>query len=233
MQIRNKRKPDSGGGVNVHRAAKRRRPVLPRPLTDLPDDLPYFPSALTPEQVAPLMAEIEGYFPPTRSICTVYGKQHTVPRDQVGLGTGQYTYSGHSVECKPWTGPILTLKTAVEALWYEHRGTRVDFNFLLINGYNVTDRVGWHQDNEPSIDQQRPICSVSLGATRDFDVALSKQGGGPDLQHKYRCALFHRDVVFMSPGVQSKYYHQVPARTRPQGRRYNLTFRVTKGTKKT
>ena len=56
------------------------------------------------------------------------------------------------------------------------------FDYALINGYCGEDRVGNHKDDEPEIDQTRPIASVSFGATRDFYVYPNKyKNGNPEL----------------------------------------------------
>ena len=45
------------------------------------------------------------------------------------------------------------------------------FNSVLVNRYeNEKDSVGWHADNEPQMSHEHPIASLSLGATRRFEM---------------------------------------------------------------
>jgi alkylated DNA repair dioxygenase AlkB len=94
----------------------------------------------------------------------------------------------------------------------------------LVNGYyrNGRDGVGWHQDNEPTIDQRFPIVSMSFGDTRDFDVERVSD------KAKKRYPLKDGDVVIMMPGTQEKFKHSVPKRAGTGQRRINITFRVYK-----
>ena len=133
------------------------------------------------------------------------------------MGKGDYEYSGSTVPTRPYTDIVRSIQDRVEA------EAKCKFDYVLINGYHGTDKVGWHQDNEPTIDQTKPIASVSFGGSRDFDVCRAGSKSYT-LIPKWRISLNNGDLVIMVPGVQDQYYHQVPPRTTAQ-RRFNLTFR--------
>jgi len=161
-------------------------------------------------------------FPAKRSTCKVFGKTYTVPRDQVVVFfDGQadaYAYSGHNVPTAAPTPTLLRVRAEVETL------TGVTYNFVLINRYrDGNDGVGWHADDERTIDQRAPIVSVSYGATRDFDVRAKA-----DKTDKRRFALADGDVVVMKPGCQAVLQHQLPKRAGVGSTRFNLTFRKLK-----
>jgi alkylated DNA repair dioxygenase AlkB len=90
---------------------------------------------------------------------------------------------------------------------------------VLVNRYeNEKESVGWHADNEPEIPHEHPIASLSLGATRNFEM---RKGGGP----VQTIELEHGSLLVMGPGMQREWKHQVPKTKNPCGLRVNLTFR--------
>ena len=150
-------------------------------------------------------------------VVQVYGKRHPVPRMTVFLADQglQYRYSGavHTGSGWPkWFQPLLIqINSACEA----------DFNGCLLNLYrHGDDRMGWHADDEPEIDQRAPIASLSLGATRDFQL---RHRSTP--QRRMSLALADGDLLVMHPGCQSRWMHSVPKRRKVQTTRINLTFR--------
>ncbi len=150
-------------------------------------------------------------------VVQVYGKRHPVPRMTVFLADQglKYRYSGavHTGSGWPkWFQPLLIqINAACEA----------DFNGCLLNLYrHGDDRMGWHADDEPEIDQRAPIASLSLGATRDFQL---RHRSTP--QRRMSLALADGDLLVMHPGCQSRWMHSVPKRRKVQTTRINLTFR--------
>ena len=150
-------------------------------------------------------------------VVQVYGKRHPVPRMTVFLADQglQYRYSGavHTGSGWPkWFQPLLIqINAACEA----------DFNGCLLNLYrHGDDRMGWHADDEPEIAQRAPIASLSLGATRDFQL---RHRSTP--QRRMSLALADGDLLVMHPGCQSRWMRSVPKRRKVQTTRINLTFR--------
>lgn len=69
------------------------------------------------------------------------------------------------VNCNQWHPVLRTLKNQIE------ENTGHTFNSLLCNLYrNEKDRVDWHSDDEPSLGSCPIIASLSLGATRTFEM---------------------------------------------------------------
>ena len=150
-------------------------------------------------------------------VVKVYGRLHPVPRMAVFLANKgvQYRYSGttHSGEGWPdWFTPLLTSI---------NDACRSRFNGCLLNLYrHGDDRMGWHADDEPEIDQTQPIGSLSLGASRDFHLRHRVKR-----DHRIALTLSDGDLLIMHPGCQQNWMHSVPQRRRISTPRINLTFR--------
>jgi alkylated DNA repair dioxygenase AlkB len=83
--------------------------------------------------------------------------------------------------------------------------------------------VAWHHDDDASLDTRRVIASLSLGATRTFELRPLRASG---LNHKkIAVALADGDLVVMQGETQLHYEHRVPKEPRVAGERINLTFR--------
>jgi len=150
-------------------------------------------------------------------VVQVYGKRHPVPRMTVFLAdTGvQYRYSGAvHMGCgwPKWFQPLLIQVNGA---------CETEFNGCLLNLYRQgDDRMGWHADDETEIDQRAPIASLSLGATRDFQL---RHRSNP--QQRRSLPLADGDLLVMHPGCQSRWMHSVPQRRKVLTPRINLTFR--------
>ena len=113
-----------------------------------------------------------------------------------------------------WTPPLLELKRCAEA----HAGQA--FNSVLLNLYrDGRDSVSWHADNEPGLGRNPVIASLSLGATRRFQL----KHRGSDA--RVALDLAHGSCLIMAGATQHHWLHQLPKTARPVGPRINLTFR--------
>ena len=100
-----------------------------------------------------------------RRISRMYGEDVPVPCMEVWVGDQAYTYSHRAYQPICWPPTLLTVKSEVEA------AADCKFNSVLVNRYeNEKDSVGWHADNEPQMSHEHPIASLSLGATRRFEM---------------------------------------------------------------
>ena len=150
-------------------------------------------------------------------VVQVYGKRHPVPRLTVFLADEgiQYRYSGAVHTGGGWPEWFMPLLHQVNAF------CETRFNGCLLNLYrHGNDRMGWHADDEPEIDQCAPIASLSLGATRDFQLRHRTRP-----QHRISLPLADGDLLVMDPGCQNHWMHSVPQRRKIQTQRINLTFR--------
>lgn len=148
----------------------------------------------------------------------IMGRRVMQPRKVAWLGEREavYTYSGVTNVPVPWTPALLDLRVRVE----EAAGAR--FNSALANLYrDERDSMGMHADAEKELGKDPVIASLSLGATRRFQLRHAKRKGvaGRDL------VLESGTLLIMRGTTQRFYRHGVPKETRPTGARINLTFR--------
>lgn len=159
--------------------------------------------------------------------------------------TLQYSYSGaKDIKVQPWHAAVLPLKVCI-SLIFCGRVVRIltclsllnvnsqeiaedlvgtTFNSCLLNLYrDGKDYVGWHADDEKLYGKNAPICSISLGHARDFQLRLKA-----DKSHKLQYSLGHGDLFVMKGELQTYWQHQVPKRITVGHPRINLTFRVAK-----
>jgi alkylated DNA repair dioxygenase AlkB len=172
---------------------------------------------LKPELARHWQTQLEHQLKWEQPVVQVYGKRHPVPRLTVFLANEgiHYRYSGaiHTGDGWPaWFKPLLH---------QVNEACETNFNGCLLNWYrHGDDRMGWHADDEPEIDQRAPIASLSLGATRDFQLRHRKTA-----HLKMSLPLADGDLLVMHPGCQSRWMHSVPQRRKVQSTRINLTFR--------
>ena len=155
-------------------------------------------------------------------LVTVYGKQHRTPRLTCWVADPgcSYRYSGLQQAIHPWTAELEILRQ----LLLDQLGVR--FNSLLLNRYrDGADRMGWHADDEPELDDLAPIVSLSLGAARD--LRFRPRHGG---EAAFAVRLGDGDLLVMDPPSQRHWQHALPPRARVVTERINLTFRVIRPT---
>ena len=104
---------------------------------------------------------------------TIFGNTVLEPRLSTWhneLGEG-YKYSGVMRRAQPFSKTLSEIRDRCAEI------TNTPFNSALINFYrNGQDGVGWHSDNEACNGPEPTIASVSLGATRRFDMRHRKTG---------------------------------------------------------
>lgn len=147
------------------------------------------------------------------------GKTLPVPRLECIYGDEgcEYLYSNSVLLVPlPWTDALQRLRERVE------EAVQYRFNIVIGNQYRSgTDSIGWHSDSEPTMGSRPAIASISLGDCRKFSMK-PKRGFGDDTKHFY---LGHGSLLYMQPGCQNDYVHQVPKTKQPVKTRINLTFR--------
>lgn len=128
-----------------------------------------------------------------------------------GRGAGIRTY-----EPKPWHPLITDVRTALEAAL---DGVVLDVCFL--NMYNDSrDWLGWHSDDSPEMDPNRPIVSVSFGAARAIEFRPVGTKSATD-----SLMLTPGSAAVMLPGTQATWEHRIPKVGYNVGPRISLTFR--------
>lgn len=153
---------------------------------------------------------------------TVFGKAHTVKRRAAAYSASQnpltYRYSGKVMHASTAPPSILQLARRLE------KDLAQPFNFVLVQAYDAGDvSLGWHADDERDIEKNSTIASISLGATRDFQLRENTPKS-PILT----IPLKDGTLLTMEGTTQQYTKHSVPKRAKQQGRRINLTFRHVK-----
>jgi alkylated DNA repair dioxygenase AlkB len=162
-----------------------------------------------------LFAQLMALTPWRQEIATVMGRRVPIPRLTAWHGAAGYVYSGIRMTPAPWNPPLLEIKSVAEAC------AGHAFNSVLLNLYrDGRDSVSWHADNEPGLGRNPVIASVSLGATRRFQM-----------KHRGREVRIALDLpsgscLVMAGATQHYWLHQVPKSSRPVDPRINLTFRA-------
>jgi alkylated DNA repair dioxygenase AlkB len=161
-----------------------------------------------------LLEDLAGAIAWRQEIATIMRRRVPIPRLTAWHGEAGYVYSGIAMQPAAWMPPLLELKRCAEA----HAGQA--FNSVLLNLYrDGRDSVGWHADNEPGLGRNPVIASISLGATRRFQ--LKHRGSG----ERVAIDLSHGSCLIMAGATQHHWLHQLPKTARPVGPRINLTFR--------
>lgn len=155
----------------------------------------------------------------------VAGKVVPLPRLQAWFadpGAG-YEYSGIFLEPRPWSDCLSSVKQHIET----YSDTR--FNSVLANLYrDQNDSVSWHADDEPELGANPTIASLSLGATREFQLKHRLHPG-----RKLKIPMQSGDLMIMKGGLQHHWLHQIPKSRSATGARINLTFRRILDTRRT
>jgi alkylated DNA repair dioxygenase AlkB len=85
--------------------------------------------------------------------------------------------------------------------------------------------MGYHADDEATLDHTAPIASVSFGVTRSFDIRPRKKMSDGKKSRLARISLGDGDLLVMLSPMQEHYEHAIPVEKRVSGERINLTFR--------
>ena len=174
-----------------------------------------YEAALAEADAARLFAQLMALTPWRQEIATVMGRRVPIPRLTAWHGAAGYVYSGIRMDPAPWNQPLLEIKAVAEACAGQA------FNSVLLNLYrDGRDSVSWHADNEPGLGRDPVIGSVSLGATRCFQMKHRRR------DERLALDLPSGSCLVMAGPTQHHWLHQVPKTSRPVGARINLTFRA-------
>ena len=148
----------------------------------------------------------------------MYSKELPVPRLSAWYGdTGddvntEYTYSGIKMRPSYWTGRLIELKNKVEQAC-----GGASFNSVLVNKYrDEYDGVSWHADDESTLGACPIIGSISLGASRRFQLRR-RYSPGERPSKIISVDLHHGDVLVMRGATQRNWLHQIPKKNRKPG----------------
>ncbi|SNY53031.1 Alkylated DNA repair dioxygenase AlkB [Arsukibacterium tuosuense] len=183
----------------------------------LPDAaITLWPAWLSASGASLLQAQLTADLPWRQEQIRIYGKTVKIPRRQVWMGDPHcsYQYSGARFMPAPW-------HPALQQLAAELSDTiGRPFNCVLLNLYaSGQDHMGWHADNEPELGDTPAIASLSLGATRRFDLQHRTLG------HQLQLQLENGSLLLMAGDCQQHWQHRLPKQSRVDAPRLNLTFR--------
>ena len=160
------------------------------------------------------------YYPDEESMIMIFNKRVQIPRKQVAYGDEglSYTFSGNTIQPKSWSECpfILIIKRVVECI------LKTTFNFVLINRYdNGESYIGYHSDDEKSLENNSIIASFSVGQSRDFYLKSN------ETKNVYKYVVKHNSLITMEGNCQKNYKHSIPKRSihSVSGPRINFTFR--------
>ncbi len=147
---------------------------------------------------------------------TIAGKTLVLTRMVAWYGDQpfSYTYSGSTKIAHIWTKELQHLKHLVETACQEK------YNACLLNFYpDGESGMGWHSDNENSIEPDSSIASLSIGAARKF--SFKQKSGNKTLS----LVLENGSLLEMRGTTQSHWLHSLPKSKKIREPRINLTFR--------
>ena len=150
---------------------------------------------------------------------TLYGKKIITKRQVAFEGDEHiaYTYSKQEKIASPWSQVVLEIKNKIE------QELNTSFNGCLLNLYASGDiAMAWHSDNEPELESEGIIASLSFGATRTFQLKHKQSGEKIDLK------LENGSLVVMDMHSQKHWMHQLKKEPKIKDLRINLTFRQFK-----
>jgi alkylated DNA repair dioxygenase AlkB len=195
-------------------SATRERPASPNLLSY--DGIVWLcEDALGEAAASRLFGQLMALTPWRQEIATLMGRRVPIPRLTAWHGVAGYVYSGIEMTPAPWNPPLLEIKAVAEACAGQA------FNSVLLNLYrDGRDSVSWHADNEPGLGRNPVIASISLAATRRFQMKHRRRNERLSLD------LPSASCLVMAGATQHRWLHQVPKTSRPVGPRINLTFRA-------
>lgn len=179
-----------------------------------------YPECFSPSVADRLMRGLLDEIPWQQDTLSFGGRRVKVPRLQAWYGDSgmPYSYSGLNLTPLPWTRTLTAVRRRVEYF------TGARFNAVLLNYYrDGHDSVAWHSDSERELGKDPIVASLSLGATRRFELKEKHPAGDRPARVKYE--LPHGSLLVMERGIQAQWLHRVPKQPEVSDPRINLTFR--------
>lgn len=149
----------------------------------------------------------------------MFGKKVTAKRMVCWMAEHpiQYRYSGVVKQAVPWH-PLVG-KVAQDL----RKEFGYAYNSCLLNYYRSgMEGMGYHSDDEPELDEETPIASLSLGSSRPFFFKHKLTGETREV------VLDPGGLLVMDGRCQIHWKHSLPVRKNVLEGRINLTFRCRK-----
>lgn len=169
-------------------------------------DVKLFRVWLAKERADALLTHIRESTQWTQERRKMFDRYVDVPREQAWLGDDRE---------RAFTPPLDAVRRELEAML----GT--PFSYVLLNRYrDGNDSVAWHNDRAVDGNFRRTIASLTLGATRAFDIRPKA-----DVKSVTSIDVDHGDLIVMRGDTQINYDHRVRKDPQIKDERINLTFR--------
>lgn len=177
----------------------------------------YHGSVFKPEDSNEHLARLIAEIPWEHDETVMFGKRIVTKRKVAWFADGgrAYAYSGTEKRAHGWTEHLLSLKAAAEML------SGVACNSCLLNLYHDgSEGMGWHSDDERSLQPGAPILSLSFGAVRKFSFKHKRT------KETVSVFLDNGSLLVMGGETQKHWHHQLPKTSKVSSPRVNLTFRT-------
>lgn len=185
---------------------------------ELPDaSIAYFPHFLNTNDADRLFQQLQQETPWQQESIRIAGLMRQQPRLSAWVGDPEayYSYSGLQLQPRPWTDALSHLKQVLD------NQCQTRFNSVLLNLYrDHNDAMGWHSDDEKELGMHPIIASVSVGATRRFQLKHRTRRA-----YRFELALTHGSLLIMAGSTQHHWQHAIPREKHACPARINLTFR--------
>jgi alkylated DNA repair dioxygenase AlkB len=148
----------------------------------------------------------------------LFGKTYKQPRLTALYAENEkpYSYSNITMYPESFFKELEQIKSDIEEK-IAHK-----FTTCLANLYRTgNDSNGWHSDNEKELGHNPVIASLSLGATRSFQLKHKT-----DSSLRFNIELPSGSLLIMKGTTQEFWKHQIPKTKKHVGERINLTFRT-------
>jgi alkylated DNA repair dioxygenase AlkB len=165
----------------------------------------------------PLFEALRAEIPFVQRPIRMMGRTIMQPRLTAWIGDPgtAYTYSGVLNEPAAWPPALYALRARASDRAAEA------FNSVLCNLYrDGNDSMGFHADAERELGPEPVIASISLGATRRFQLRHRR-----DSSDRVDLELHDGSLLIMRDTLQQYYRHAVPKQRAITEPRINLTFR--------
>ncbi|HEX4353154.1 MAG TPA: alpha-ketoglutarate-dependent dioxygenase AlkB [Polyangiales bacterium] len=180
-------------------------------------ELALFPQFIPVAERPQLFAELREALPWQSREIRIAGRMVREPRLTAWVGdpAAVYTYSGRRNEPAPWPECLVPLRERISRTSHEA------MNSALANLYrDGHDSMGFHADKERELGSDPVIASLSLGATRRFQLRHRT-----DREARLDLDLSDGSLLVMSGPLQQHFRHGVPKQPAVLAPRINLTFR--------
>lgn len=186
-------------------------------IIDKDGQVDYYGPVVTPGLAAEYMQTLLSTIGWEHDIAVMFGKSIITKRMVAWYGDQNfaYTYSKSTKYALPWTRELAGLKQLVESR------SGFSYNSCLLNLYHDgNEGMGWHSDDERSLQAESSISSLSFGAPRNFSLKHKLSGDTVSVH------LETGSLLVMKGATQRNYLHALTKSTKVKLPRINLTFRT-------